>query len=38
MRGNNISFYKIPFNKTEISQDLLNITDKKRSNIFAWRG
>ena len=34
----NISFDKIPYDKNDIPQNKLNISDKKRSNLFRWNG
>ncbi|RCW60879.1 DNA methyltransferase [Halanaerobium sp. ST460_2HS_T2] len=34
----NFSFDKIPYDKSEIPQNKLNISDKKRSNLFRWNG
>lgn len=33
-----IDYYDIPFDKIEISQDLLDIENKTRSNLFKWNG
>ena len=30
--------WDIPLNTTDINQDLLNIEDRKRTNLFAWKG
>lgn len=33
-----LAFNEIPIDRNEISQDELNIAEKKRSNLFAWNG
>ena len=32
------NYTQIPFNKDEIKQELLDIVEKKRSNLFTWNG
>ncbi|MDR1196617.1 MAG: site-specific DNA-methyltransferase [Endomicrobium sp.] len=34
----NAFYHNISVNKSDLAQSLLNIENKKRSNIFAWRG